>query len=72
MEERDKKGRTADGVRLDVDIKDLIAEIEQLLMKMNETLRKQAKDKKVSLDFIIKKYPEASTQQKQKMYDNLR
>lgn len=40
VEEKEKKSGSADGVRLGVEIKDLIREIEDLLMKMNETLRK--------------------------------
>jgi hypothetical protein len=37
---------------LDVEIKDLINEIDSILAKMNEALRKQAKDKKVFLLII--------------------
>ncbi len=40
MEEREKKGRTAEGIRLDVEMKDIVAEIEMVLNKMNEVIRK--------------------------------
>lgn len=40
IEEREKKGRTAEGIRLDVEMKDIVGEIEMLLNKMNEVIRK--------------------------------
>lgn len=52
QKEKDKRPRNADTIKLDVEIKDLINEIDSILAKMNEALRKQAKDKKVFLLII--------------------
>jgi hypothetical protein len=40
IEEREKKGRSPEGIRLDVEMKDIVGEIEMLLNKMNEVIRK--------------------------------
>ncbi|KAM3134703.1 hypothetical protein pb186bvf_013178 [Paramecium bursaria] len=58
------KARDTDGIKLDIEIKDLIQEIEGILNKMNDALRKQSKDKK--------KYNQQNIEAKQKVYGNLR
>ncbi|CAD8084122.1 unnamed protein product [Paramecium sonneborni] len=56
--------RNVETIKLDVEIKDLVTDVESLLDKLNEALRKQSKDKK--------KYPEQNIQAKQKIYSNYR
>ncbi|CAD8093447.1 unnamed protein product [Paramecium primaurelia] len=56
--------RNVETIKIDVEIKDLITDIESLLDKLNDALRKQSKDKK--------KYPEQNIQAKQKIYSNYR
>ncbi|CAK69765.1 unnamed protein product (macronuclear) [Paramecium tetraurelia] len=56
--------RNQDAIKLDIEIRDLITDIERLLDRLNEALRKQSKDKK--------KYPEQNIQAKQKAYSNYR
>jgi len=46
IEEKEKKGVGVDFIRIDIEVKDKMADIEKLLNKMNEVIRTQQRDKK--------------------------
>ena len=39
MQEKEKKGYSADSIRIQLELKDIISDSESVLMKLNETLR---------------------------------
>jgi len=52
MEKVEGFGKGAETLKIDIEIKDLFAEIEKGLGLMNEVLRRQAKNSKVKINFI--------------------
>lgn len=58
MSERDEKiksfGKSADTMKLDIEIKDKFQDLERSLGSMNEVLRRQSKNTKVLLIFRLK------------------
>ena len=47
MEKLEGFGKSAETLKIDIEIKDLFSEIEKMLGSMNEILRRQAKNSKV-------------------------
>lgn len=41
IKEKELKGRSADTIRLEIEIKDKLSDSEKMLIKMNENLRKE-------------------------------